>query len=167
MVVLGKVADKGSGVTQVTVNGVTVPVVDGHYENQWFLTEAIETAVRELGYADRQMRIVRTEYWEFCPAQVLDEIFEGGFPGFALEHAALIETSMMLALRPELVRMELIPDHGPAEFPVHDSYPQEGKGVPETGVLASAAGASVDKGNRLVSAICEGMAAAMIEEFAR
>ena len=35
--------------------------------------------------------------------------------------------------------MERIPDHGPAEFPVHDSYPQDGKGVPETGVLASAA----------------------------
>lgn len=139
-------------------------LVDGHYENQWFLTEAIETAVRELA-PGHPLKIVRTEYWEFCPQSVLDDIFENGFPGFALEHAALIETSMMLALHPELVDMDKLPEDGPAAFPVHDCYPQDGRGVPPSGVLASAAGASAAKGEKIVAAICSGMAEALQKEF--
>ena len=141
-------------------------LVDGHYENQWFLTEAIETALRELAPRSTSLRVVRSEYWEFCPQQVLDEIFEDGFPGFALEHAALIETSMMLALHPELVAMDRLPDDGPARFPVHDHYPQDRRGVPPSGVLASAAGASAAKGEQLVAAICTAMTQALAEEFA-
>lgn len=140
-------------------------VVDGHYENQWFLTEAIELAVRDLG-ADPGLRILRTEYWEFCPQTVLDKVFENGFPGFALEHAALIETSMMLRLHPELVWIDRIPDHGPAEFPLYDLYPQNGKGVPHSGVLASAKGASADKGRMIVDAIVDGLTTAVTEAFA-
>ncbi len=140
-------------------------LVDGHYENQWFLTEAIETALRELG-PDHALKIVRSEYWEFCPPAVLDEVFENGFPGFALEHAALIETSMMLALRPDLVDMEKLPDDGPAVFPVHDCYPQTGHGVPPSGVLASASGASAERGYKIVDALCAGMAEALRREFA-
>jgi len=139
-------------------------LVDGHYENQWFLTEAIETAVRELA-PGHPLKIVRTEYWEFCPQSVLDDIFENGFPGFALEHAALIETSMMLALRPELVAMDKLPDDGPAAFPVHDCYPQDGRGVPPSGVLASAVGASAAKGEKIVAAICSRMAEALQKEY--
>jgi creatinine amidohydrolase len=141
-------------------------LVDGHYENQWFLTEAIETALRELAPCGSPLKVVRTEYWEFCPQGVLDEIFENGFPGFALEHAALIETSMMLALHPELVALDTLPDDGPAEFPVHDCYPQDGRGVPPSGVLASAAGASAAKGDKLVAAICAAMTQALEKEFA-
>lgn len=139
-------------------------LVDGHYENQWFLTEAIETAVRELA-PGHPLKVVRTEYWEFCPQAVLDEVFENGFPGFALEHAALIETSMMLALRPQLVAMDRLPDDGPAQFPVHDCYPQTARGVPSSGVLASAAGASAERGWKIIDAVCAGMAAALRAEF--
>jgi creatinine amidohydrolase len=139
-------------------------LVDGHYENQWFLTEAIETAVRELA-PGHPLKVVRTEYWEFCPQTVLDEVFEDGFPGFALEHAALIETSMMLALRPQLVAMDQLPDDGPAQFPVHDCYPQSGRGVPPSGVLASATGATAEHGRKIIDAVCAGMAAALREEF--
>jgi creatinine amidohydrolase len=139
-------------------------LVDGHYENQWFLTEAIETALRELT-PGHPLKVVRSEYWEFCPTAVLDEVFENGFPGFALEHAALIETSMMLALRPQLVAMDKLPDDGPAQFPVHDCYPQTGRGVPPSGVLASAAGASAERGQKIIDAVCAGMADALRKEF--
>ena len=140
-------------------------LVDGHYENQWFLTEAIETALRELALADVRMKVIRTEYWEYCPEAVPDEIFTDGLPGFALEHAALIETSMMLALHPQLVAMDKLPDDGPACFSVHDCYPQDGRGVPASGVLASAAGASTEKGEKIIAAICEHMAQALQTEF--
>jgi creatinine amidohydrolase len=143
----------------------SVVLVDGHYENQWFLTEACELALREPGARESGLRLLRTEYWEFCGADVLDPMFPGGFPGFALEHAALIETSMMLHLHPELVRMDLVPDDGPASFECYDVYPQDGRGVPPSGVLASARGASAEHGRTIFEAICAGLAAAVRREF--
>jgi creatinine amidohydrolase len=125
-------------------------VLDGHYENQWFLTEGIELAQRELKTSGSTMDIVRTEYWDFCPQAVLDTVFEGKFPGYDLEHAALIETSMMLHWQPELVRVEAIPQDDLAHFEVFDCYPQDGRGVPASGVLAPARGASAAKGQLII-----------------
>ena len=39
-------------------------VLNGHYENQWFLIEGIDLALRELG-AKSQLRVMRLEYWDF------------------------------------------------------------------------------------------------------
>ncbi|WP_064971640.1 creatininase, partial [Thiomonas arsenitoxydans] len=97
-------------------------VVVGHYENQWFVTEGIDLALRELGPACA-LRVMRLEYWDFLTEQTLARVFPEGFPGFALEHAAVIETSLMLHHHPELVRMDLLPDDGPAQFPPYDIYP--------------------------------------------
>ena len=140
-------------------------VVNGHYENQWFITEGIELAQREFRQVNHSMKVVRTEYWDFTPQSVYDEIFEGDFPGVDLEHAALIETSMMLYLHPELVRQDKIPNDPLAQFPPHDVYPQTSEHVPDTGVLAPAANASADKGKLLVEATCEAMVSAMHNEF--
>lgn len=142
-----------------------VAVVDGHFENQWFVTEAIELAVRELRHDAPDLRVLRAEYWDFCGIDVLDPMFPDGFPGFALEHAALIETSMMLHVHPELVWLEHLPDEPPAEFPVHDVYPQTGAGVPASGVLSSARGADAEKGRRIFNAIVGGLAEAVTAEF--
>lgn len=140
-------------------------VVNGHYENQWFLTEAIELAQREFRQLSYSMKVVRAEYWDFTSQSVYDEIFDGDFPGVDLEHAALIETSMMLYLHPELVKQDLIPNDPLAKFPPHDTYPQSGKGVPETGVLAPAGGASAEKGRLLIENICNNMAGTLLKEI--
>jgi len=132
-------------------------VVNGHFENQWFLTEAIELAQREFALSQRAMTVIRTEYWDFTPQQVYDEIFPEDFPGVDLEHAALIETSMMLYLHPQWVRQELIPDDPLACFPDYDTYPQSGACVPQSGVLAPAGRASMEKGQLLVESICGNM----------
>lgn len=136
-------------------------IVNGHYENQWFLTEAIELAQREFTLARQCMHVIRCEYWDYTPQAVYDRIFEGNFPGVDLEHAALIETSMMLYLHPEYVRRDRIPNNPLANFPAHDSYPQDGAHVPESGVLAPAGNSSVEKGKLLVESIVEHMATAM------
>jgi creatinine amidohydrolase len=132
-------------------------VVNGHFENQWFLTEAIELAQRELILQSQAMKVVRTEYWDFTPQSVYDEMFDADFPGVDLEHAALIETSMMLYLHPEWVNKAKIPNHPLAQFPPCDVYPQDGKGVPETGVLAPAGTASAEKGELLVTSTVNAM----------
>jgi creatinine amidohydrolase len=153
-------------IRELARHGVTrLVVLDGHYENQWFLTEAIELAQRELALRGLSMTIVRTEYWDFCPTEVLHTVFEGQFPGYDLEHAALIETSMMLHWHPEKVRRDRIPDHAAAQFPPHDRYPQDGAGVPATGVLAPAGGASAEKGAMIIDATVSALAAALRETF--
>ena len=103
-------------------------VCDGHFENQWFLIEAAEIVARET--AATGTRIMRAEYWDYCADDVLDAVFAGKFPGFALEHAAVIETSLMLHYCPDLVHLDRIPDDGPGRFRVADVYPQDGHGVP-------------------------------------
>ena len=110
-------------------------VVDGHYENQWFLTEGIDLALRDIGQSS-PLRIMRLEYWDFCTEQTLSQVFPDGFPGFALEHAAVIETSLLLHYYPELVHVELIPDDQPANFPPYDLYPHHTDWVPPSGDAA-------------------------------
>lgn len=140
-------------------------VIDGHFENKWFLTEAIELAQREFANQNTTMQIIRTEYWDYTPQEVYDKIFEGPFPGVDLEHAALIETSMMLYLHPERVHKSKIPNHPQANFPPCDIFPQNGEGVPETGVLAPAGGASAKKGELIIKTTVDKMTSSLAEIF--
>lgn len=139
-------------------------IVVGHFENQWFVTEGIELAMREAGIGSG-MEVMRVEHWEFCRRETLDEIFPKGFPGIALEHAAVIETSMMLHYHPQLVSLERIPAHGPARFPAYDMYPARTDWVPSSGVLSSAKDSSREKGRLLATDVVDGIAAAVRHEF--
>jgi creatinine amidohydrolase/Fe(II)-dependent formamide hydrolase-like protein len=84
------------------------------------VTEGIELAMRDIG-PEAGLEVMRLEHWEFVKAQTLDTIFANGLPRIALEHAAVIETSMMLHYHPQLVCLDQIPDYGPAEFAVYCS----------------------------------------------
>jgi creatinine amidohydrolase len=143
-------------------------LIDGHYENQWFLTEGIELAMRDLslnGTRTPALRVVRLEYWDFCTEPTLAKVFPDGFPGYALEHAAVMETSMMLHYHPDLVSLDDIPDEAPADFPEYDSYPTRASWVPLSGVLSSARGASAEKGAWLADEVSSRIAAALQAEF--
>ncbi len=139
-------------------------VVDGHYENQWFLTEGIDLALRDIGQPI-SIRIMRLEYWDFCTEETLSQVFPDGFPGYALEHAAVMETSLMLHYYPDLVHLERISDDKPADFPPYDMYPSCTHWVPPSGVLSSAKGASAEKGALMVAQITESIAQAVSFEF--
>ena len=141
-----------------------IAVFDGHYENQWFLTEGVELAQRDLGIQSG-VRVMRLEYWDFFTEATLEKVFPNGFPGFALEHAAVMETSLMLHYYPEMVRLDLIPDVQPAEFPPYDIHPYQTDMVPASGVLSSAKAASVEKGAIIAAQISEHIAAAVMKEF--
>jgi creatinine amidohydrolase len=139
-------------------------VVNGHYENQWFLIEGIDLAMRELGPRP-PLTIMRMEYWDFFSAATLGKVFPDGFPGYALEHAAVIETSMMLHYHPDLVRLDLLPTDGPADFPPYDIYPTRSEWVPPSGVLSSARGASAAKGELMATELNTLITAAIRKEL--
>ena len=138
-------------------------IVNGHFENQWFLIEGIDLAMRELGKTP--LTIMRLEYWDFFTAPTLAQAFPDGFPGYALEHAAVLETSMMLHYHPELVRLDRIPNDPPADFPPYDIYPTRTEWVPPSGVLSSAKAATREKGTAMVQELTTLIAAAVHKEF--
>ena len=151
-------------VRELARQGATqIVVVNGHYENQWFLTEGIELAIRDVGQTS--IRVIRLEYWDFLTSDILAKVFPEGFPGFALEHAAVIETSLMAHYYPNLVRLDLIPDVAAAEFPPYDLFPQRLDWVHASGVLSSAKSASVEKGTLMATHIAKGIATALKQEF--
>lgn len=139
-------------------------LVNGHYENQWFLIEGIDLALREFG-GTPPLSVMRLEYWDFFTAPTLDTIFPDGFPGYALEHAAVLETSMMLHYHPDLVHLDRIPDDGPADFPPYDMYPPHTDWVPPSGVLSSAKAATREKGTMMVEELGDLIAGAVRHEF--
>lgn len=138
-------------------------LINGHYENQWFLIEGIDQAMREIGTTG--IEIMRLEYWDFFTPGTLAQVFPDGFPGYALEHAAVIETSMMLHYHPELVRLDRIPTDAPADFPPYDMYPTRTQWVPPSGVLSSARGADRGKGERMARELDASIAQAVRKAF--
>lgn len=138
-------------------------IVNGHYENQWFLIEGIDLAMRELGRTP--LTIMRLEYWDFFTPPTLAKAFPDGFPGYALEHAAVLETSMMLHYHPELVRLDRIPNDPPADFPPYDMYPTRTDWVPPSGVLSSAKAATKEKGTAMVEELTKLISGAVKKEF--
>jgi creatinine amidohydrolase len=139
-------------------------LVNGHYENQWFLIEGIDLGLRDLG-PGAALEVVRLEYWDFLSEKTLAAVFPDGFPGFALEHAAVIETSLMLHYHPSLVRVDLIPADPPADFPPYDVYPSRKNWVPLSGVLSSARGSDAAKGRLIAEEVTRRMAEAIEARF--
>jgi creatinine amidohydrolase len=141
-------------------------VFNGHFENSWPSVEGVDLGVRELrrdGIAD--MQVMRLEYWDFIGRDTLDKLFPDGFPGTELEHASLLETSLMLAIRPDLVDMSKVPSDGPAKFPNYDRTPFREELVPASGVLADARPSTAEKGEWLITDHVTRIVAAVRAEF--
>jgi creatinine amidohydrolase len=142
-------------------------LVNGHFENAWPVVEGLDLGLRELrrdGIAD--VTAMKFEYWDFVRRETLDRIFPNGFPGTELEHASLIETSLMLLLRPDLVDVSKIPEQGPASFPPYDIFPAPPGYLRDTGVLADARGASAEIGGWLMADHVTLITEAVKREFA-
>ena len=143
-----------------------IAVIDGHYENEFFLTEACDLAVRDLRYDGiSDIKILKMRYCEEISDEVLDIAYPDGNPGLALEHGAVLETSMMLYLFPHLVDVTKISDDAPADFPPYDLYPGNPDWVPPSGCLASAHGSSAEIGKRLVDEFTDLVSGALAAEF--
>lgn len=128
-----------------------IVVMNGHFENEAFLLEAIDLVSNKYG---ETVTIVETNWWDPMPHSVIEKIFdEVPFPGWAFEHAAITETSLMMYFAPELVQEELIIDEKGAEPSPYHKYPIDKDAVPATGVLATARTSSPQKGKVIVEAV--------------
>jgi len=136
-----------------------VVMVNGHFENSMFITEGVDLAIRELRWEGiRDFSVVILSYWDYVTEETIREIYPYGFPGWAVEHGGLLETSLMLHLHPHLVDMSKVVDQEPATFPPYDFFPVKPEWTPCSGCLSSAKPASAQKGKLLFEVCVKGIA---------
>jgi creatinine amidohydrolase len=144
-----------------------IALVNGHFENSWFIVEAVDLALKELRWDGiRDVKIVVLSYWDFVTEETVKRLYPNGFPGWAVEHGGVLETSLMLALHPQLVHLERAVDHRPATFPPYDVYPVRPEWTPPSGTLSSPKEASAAKGELLLEVCTGGIVEALRTEFA-
>lgn len=124
-----------------------VAMINGHFENSMFIVEGVDLAIRELRWDGiMDFSVVVLSYWDFVTEETIRTIYPDGFPGWAVEHGGILETSLMLHLHPHLVDMSKVVDHPPATFPPYDFFPVKPEWTPSSGGLSSAKPASAEKG---------------------
>jgi len=127
-------------------------VLNGHYENVAFVTEAVHLFLRN---AD-DTRVVILSWWDQVSDGMIDELFkEAGFPGWEVEHAAITETSLMQYFNPELVREDRIVDDQSERMPTYSILPPPDDVIPKSGVPYKATFASQEKGKKLAKQLVD------------
>lgn len=145
-----------------------IAIVNWHGENVNLLWAGVDRARERSELGEAKVMLIERVFNAFGTEE-LDFLFADsreGFPGWPAEHAAIMETSLVMALRPDLVRTEKIADDRSAERPFYELIPTPPEHVAESGVLAEASKASAEKGTRLVDLIVERLDAAIREAFA-
>jgi creatinine amidohydrolase len=154
-------------ITEFVRHGVRkIAFMNGHFENSWFIVEGVDLAQKELrwdGITD--VKIVILSYWDFVTEETIKRLYPDGFPGWAVEHGGVLETSLMLALHPQLVQLERAIDHAPAKFPPYEVYPVKAEWTPPSGTLSSPKEASAAKGEVLLEVCTRGIVDALRAEF--
>ncbi|MGJ7042454.1 creatinine amidohydrolase [Shinella sp. BE166] len=143
-----------------------IVVLNGHYENIWPSIEGIELALDAIGRDKTDgLTILRMDHWEFARPETIARIFPDGYPGIELEHASVLETSLMLAIRPDLVDLDRALHDGPAQFRPYDRFPKPPVEVPPSGVLSMTDGSTAEKGEWLLADCVGRMVDIINEEF--
>lgn len=140
--------------------------MNGHYENYQFVFEGVDLAVHELeaqGIDD--LKVMLMSYWDFIDDETIEKLYPEGFTGWDLEHAGVMETSLMLLFYPDLVDMTKVVIQEPAEMPLYDILPINPGYTPSSGCLSCAASASAEKGRILCDVATKHMTGAVLNEF--
>lgn len=133
-------------------------LINGHFENSMFIVEGVDLALRELRWEGvTDFKVVVLSYWDYVNEETISRIYPDGFPGWAVEHGGVLETSLMLHLHPNLVDMDCVCDHAPATFPPYDVFPVKPEWTPPSGCLSSAKNASAEKGRLLFDVCVDGI----------
>ena len=142
-------------------------LLNGHYENSMFIVEGIDLALRELKCQSiHDFKVMVLSYWDFIHEEdIINTLYPDGFIGWDVEHGGLFETSLMLALYPDLVDLNKVVQHPPAKFPPYDTYPADPLRTPSTGTLSSAENATIEKGQLILDVCVTGISEAIISEF--
>jgi len=137
-------------------------LLNGHYENVAFATEAVELFFREQSEA----RVLVVSWWDLVSQDILDEVFkEIGFPGWDVEHAGISETSLMQHFAPDLVREDKIVDDESARKVPYLIFPPPEDIITRSGSFYKATYSSREKGELLARSITSRIVEIASQEF--
>ena len=133
-----------------------------HWENKNFAYEAAYLAAE--GHPDVKVVVVEEPCDCMAPA-TMTALFGDRFPGWPAEHAAAFETSLMLYMRPELVRMENAPNEAVEYEPPYDVIPPLRTMLTPSGVRADATRATAEAGRLAYEDMTNHLASILEAEF--
>lgn len=133
-----------------------------HWENRGFLWEPCHLAHE--AYPEIRILLLENAMPDFSP-EALTELFPDGFPGWDVEHASIMETSMMMVLHPELVREDRIIDDEAARHPSWDVIPAPPDFIPASGVLWHPSVSTPELGRKFIDAAATRVIEALRTEF--
>ncbi|MGL5648210.1 MAG: creatininase, partial [Clostridium sp.] len=132
-----------------------IVLMNSHFENQAFLIEAVDLVSRTM---PKGTKILIMSWWDMITQKTIDKVFdEVEFPGWALEHAAITETSLILKFAPELVHMDRLIDEKIEKVPNYQVYPIPEDLVPKSGLLSLGRSSSKEKGELIIEEALDGM----------
>ncbi|MBN9344343.1 MAG: hypothetical protein BGO76_08980 [Caedibacter sp. 38-128] len=136
-------------------------LLNAHFENASLLREVSRRHIK----AHEEAKILLTNWWDIPPREKTLSFFPKEFPGMDLEHAGLLETSLMLHCFPELVKQI---ENFPSELaspPGYELYPEELNKVPKSGALAPATSATSSIGSEIFSLVVSHLVKAIKVNF--
>ncbi len=143
-------------------------VLDWHLEGIPFVFEGADEAIREAP-AGKDVKLVKVD--NICGLAMREHpelqrrMFGDDFPGWAVEHAAINETSLMLAARPDLVHMDRAVDGEPPQPFDYDVLPVPRSAAPASGVFWKATRASHEVGCAFMDALSDTLVQIVRKEF--
>lgn len=139
-------------ISEFVKNGASrVLLLNGHWENEVFLLEALELC-RENGFFDKT-KVLFASWWSLVQDETLERIFPSGFHGWHAEHASQTETALIMHLAGHLVGGELEDNKGKVPAGLY-SYPLLPEQKSARGVLNRASVATPEMGEQLFEHVC-------------
>jgi creatinine amidohydrolase len=140
-----------------------IAIVNWHGENVNLLWAGVDRARERGELGEAKVALIERVFNAFSEDDMafLFEDSREGFPGWPAEHAAIMETSLVMTLRPDLVRTDLIADDRSPERPFYEVIPTPPEHIAKSGVLAEATKASPEKGERLAALIVDRLESAL------
>lgn len=133
-------------------------ILNGHGGN----IDTYRLALRRLHECYPEAELMGASYWEIAHAEIAANL-KG--PRKAVGHACEAETALMLAVRPDLVRMDLAADCHMTTGPgIGAAYvPTNMQGRTKTGVVGYPSLATADQGRAMLAAVVDRIGAAVRE----
>jgi len=141
-----------------------IVVLNGHFENEAFLVEAADLVLRN--QESPFPKVLITSWWSNISSELVPKIFdEVEFAGWELEHAAIVETSVMMYFAPDLVHEDRFLEEGLEKIPTYHCFPPSRTLLPASGCLHTARSSSDEKGRLIVENVVENIEAFLLKEF--
>jgi creatinine amidohydrolase len=135
-----------------------------HFENVGFVYEA--ACLVSERHPDVKVVVIEDALPTLAQEE-MDLLWPEGFPGLALEHAAVIETSLWLYLEPSAVRRDRLTADAPDRHPPYDVLPIDLSMTTKSGSLSSPFGSDAAKGEVLAGRLVEHLVGILDCEFPR